>query len=717
VSGVSGGSLATAHLTFRKGRPLETVPFLRNSIQSELIMRFGTEYEDVRPSYKLEKANKLQATFAELYEADPRDSDLQWILGSGSADAMCTDFMAPLLRGVMTFGLERGESVSQFWQQRLAWINPDDKRPYHNLGHDPLRPLVVFNTTDARRGNRFLLGFPELPRRMFTLHLGRLPSARVTVQGTLTANDPLYPKYNMPVKVHLAGLREGQSYTFEMQRLDKSPRPEKGPDTRLDPSLLIEDPENQKILAEDDDSGGELNARIANFIAPKTGKYRVLASAFGPNRGAYELTVRQNPISSPIIPQSENGEFNPNTAYTQTLADFWPCYRLELTTAVRASANFPWGFQSCFLTRTYRNHDFRKEATRAALVRHGEELLHLLANEWNFMALDVDPNLDFEVDGTAAVDRKKMAAKWIESLNQTPLEKQLDTLHQIVRSLEQLSRDAHAPKDYRAQAKEILTELDETQKPAFSQDQIYMMDGGVNDNTGIATLVDVFQHLEAFAASGDPLVDAPNQTLAVKILQRMRQRGVIFLEIDSGAKPKSGVMHDLQTPLQTLENANFANAAADREVYLRQINKLLTPATHRKEGAGAAKGFKDMALKKVPEGGPGSKPSGPRDLPWVFHHLFMCNHSGDKDVMTAWALSPDDKARVMATFFCEFQKWKADQSEAVVAKWLNGREKELSPSKKDYRTPLTTFGSQLQANQRKRSEQQAEILSRQKMLK
>jgi hypothetical protein len=225
VSSVSGGSLATAHLTFRKGRPLETVPFLRNSIQSELIIRFGTEYEDVRPSYKLEGPNKLQRTFAELYEADARDSDLQWILGSGSADAMCTDFMAPLLRGVMTFGLERGESVSQFWQQRLAWINPDDERPYHNLGHDPLRPLVVFNTTDARRGNRFLLGFPDLPRRMFTLHLGRIPSASVTVQGTLTANDPLDPKYNQPVKVHLVSLRVGQSYTFEMQRLDKSPPP------------------------------------------------------------------------------------------------------------------------------------------------------------------------------------------------------------------------------------------------------------------------------------------------------------------------------------------------------------------------------------------------------------------------------------------------------------------------------------------------------------
>jgi hypothetical protein len=65
------------------------------------------------------------------------------------------------------------------------------------------------------------------------------------------------------------------------------------------------------------------------------------------------------------------------------------------------------------------------------------------------------------------------------------------------------------------------------------------------------------------------------------------------------------------------------------------------------------------------------------------------------------------------------RQWKADQSEAVVANWLNAPDKELSPSKKDYHpfTPLTTFGSQLQAKQRKCSEQQAEILSSQKLLK
>ena len=45
-------------------------------------------------------------------------------------------------------------------------------------------------------------------------------------------------------------------------------------------------------LAEDDDSGGNLNARI-QFVAPQDGWYRIIVTSFAPGAsGAYTLSVR-----------------------------------------------------------------------------------------------------------------------------------------------------------------------------------------------------------------------------------------------------------------------------------------------------------------------------------------------------------------------------------------------------------------------------------------
>jgi hypothetical protein len=715
VSGVSGGSLASAHVEFRKGKPLATAAFLRNSMQGELFTRFDGEYDNIKGYYADDELDKLSKSFAELHDPRQPDPDLNWILTSATADDMCTDFMAPLFRGALTFQEERGQAVSRFWQQRFAWINPDDQKPYHNLSPDAARPLVIFNTTDARRGNRFLLGFPQLPRRMSTMHLGRVPYSTIKVQGSIGPGDLPATKNERPTKVHIVWMREGNNYTLAMKRIED--KTSKQP--RLDPYLEIKDPFTDESLAHDDDSGGELNARISNFVAPKDGDYRVLASALS-GQGDYTLTVKQNFGLSPVIAQSENNTYNEKLPYTQALADFWPCLHLELNQAVRASANFPWGFQSCYLTRSVQKYDFRKPALRQALAKYADKLIILLPRELNLLTLEKIPNVHLKVDGQSATSLDKIVASVQEDLSQAPdparLEKQVQTLDQIARNLEQLTLDAHAPKAYREQAREILDSLQAAEKPTRYDEQIFLLDGGVNDNTGIPSLVEVFQHLEAAATIEDPLIDPSNKKLAAQIMNRLRERGVIFLEIDSGAKPKSGVLHDLQTPLQALENANFVNAAVDRERYLKRINKLLTPAAFQKEGAGNMKG-----LKKTGENannGKGQKKSGPKDLPWVFHHLFLCNHSNDRDVMTAWALSPGDKARVMATFFCEYQKWRKEQSDENVQEWLRARNKEQDPGKSPRATPtLDAFASQLHDYDRRRVEQQSNILKSQKALK
>jgi serine/threonine protein kinase len=58
----------------------------------------------------------------------------------------------------------------------------------------------------------------------------------------------------------------------------------------LDPYLVLQDGQRQ-TLAQDDDSGGNRNARII-FRAPADGVYRLRATSFGLGRGSFTLTVR-----------------------------------------------------------------------------------------------------------------------------------------------------------------------------------------------------------------------------------------------------------------------------------------------------------------------------------------------------------------------------------------------------------------------------------------
>jgi serine protease Do len=61
---------------------------------------------------------------------------------------------------------------------------------------------------------------------------------------------------------------------------------------QLDPFLILEDTAGKK-LAEDDDGGGDLNAKIV-FRAPADGVYRIICTTFNPNEtGGYTLSVRR----------------------------------------------------------------------------------------------------------------------------------------------------------------------------------------------------------------------------------------------------------------------------------------------------------------------------------------------------------------------------------------------------------------------------------------
>jgi hypothetical protein len=79
----------------------------------------------------------------------------------------------------------------------------------------------------------------------------------------------------------------GKTYVIDMVSADQK---------ALDPYLVLSDAAGKK-LAEDDDAGGGLNARII-FRADRDGAFRIRATSFNAGRGAFTLTVREQRMQS-----------------------------------------------------------------------------------------------------------------------------------------------------------------------------------------------------------------------------------------------------------------------------------------------------------------------------------------------------------------------------------------------------------------------------------
>jgi hypothetical protein len=84
-----------------------------------------------------------------------------------------------------------------------------------------------------------------------------------------------------PALIYRVRLQAGVTYVIDIV----SPDPK-----ALDPYLVLQDAD-RKTLAEDNDSGGNLNARIT-FRAQAEGIYRLRATSFNGGRGPFTLTVR-----------------------------------------------------------------------------------------------------------------------------------------------------------------------------------------------------------------------------------------------------------------------------------------------------------------------------------------------------------------------------------------------------------------------------------------
>ncbi|MGP0064382.1 MAG: hypothetical protein ACLQGP_12390 [Isosphaeraceae bacterium] len=132
-----------------------------------------------------------------------------WLATSAFVDDMATDFMAPLLRGILTPGVERGVSVTRYWEDRFGWRDVEDtdlhRRPHPEhpeLGMLPnAAPPVLFNASDVTQGSRLILGFPPLPAGIIRDPLA-LPSSHLPY--SLTDLGDLYYHVSLAEAVRLS---------------------------------------------------------------------------------------------------------------------------------------------------------------------------------------------------------------------------------------------------------------------------------------------------------------------------------------------------------------------------------------------------------------------------------------------------------------------------------------------------------------------------------
>jgi tetratricopeptide (TPR) repeat protein len=126
-------------------------------------------------------------------------------------------------------------------------------------------------------------------QRVWTGHTGTpLPTvhaveAELTLAGTLDAQTP-----RLLYQVQLAA---GATYVIDLV----SPNPKE-----LDPYLVLRDAAGKR-LAEDDDSGGNLNARLT-FTAPTAGVYRLQVTSVNGAAGDFTLTIRSQPKRRQVTP-------------------------------------------------------------------------------------------------------------------------------------------------------------------------------------------------------------------------------------------------------------------------------------------------------------------------------------------------------------------------------------------------------------------------------
>ncbi|MCA8969695.1 MAG: hypothetical protein KDC95_07925 [Planctomycetes bacterium] len=161
VSSVSGGSLATAWFVTKN--PNDIVTGHRQTTELDLAARMRdiaiASAERGSGDARAKILDALTERCSQLFEAMSSDSvlpDLPIPFRSAFADAMSTDFVAPLLRGALLPGVDRDRSLVDAWNRQFGWRDLSNESAY-----DASRPIVLFNAALSQEGRGFVLGFPR----------------------------------------------------------------------------------------------------------------------------------------------------------------------------------------------------------------------------------------------------------------------------------------------------------------------------------------------------------------------------------------------------------------------------------------------------------------------------------------------------------------------------------------------------------------------------
>jgi hypothetical protein len=206
-----------------------------------------------------------------------------------------------------------------------------------------------------------------------------------------------------------------------------------------------------------------------------------------------------------------------------------------------------------------------------------------------------------------------------------------------------------------------------------SERSLRLMDGGVVDNSGIDSLYAIVESLSLHAQRN------PEGREAI-LLNRIRGRGVIIVEIDSGAKPKRHVQglgaSLLSLPINGLSNASYTNALRNVARFQTQLgdalsfkhNDLLAASLFEPEATYTTRIKSRLSGQQLIAAVATMTPSldPVAATPQILHFKFTCSRIEQENsaVMTAFALGPRDKAIVTNMFLIEMLNWRREVKEA-----------------------------------------------------
>lgn len=182
---------------------------------------------------------------------------------------------------------------------------------------------------------------------------------------------------------------------------------------------------------------------------------------------------------------------------------------------------------------------------------------------------------------------------------------------------------------------------------------VHLIDGGVFDNTGITTIRSLIESIAVLSTQENN----PNHNTAADIMAQLRRKGIILLEIDSGAKPSppgfvsqcfSGVLE----PLGALNNSAYhtsERAIRDNLNAMRQV--MRDPELADLKARLGRLLQKVSPMRTTEERIQIEKELDNVDFIPIKHVKLTCNEQ--ENVMTAWALPPLEKAKVISRFLNE----------------------------------------------------------------